>query len=119
MKKRRSGGRYGAVTAWPGSTLVVDVGAAVLGVIGFGVAQGLGTFLAEADRFDLVGIDAQQGHHACHGIRTALAQSQIIFGAAAGVGVAFHANLLALVAGQVVGMHLDDAAVLFGHRVAV
>lgn len=45
--------------------------------------------LADSGSIDLVVADAQQGHHATHGVRTTLAKGQVVLGAAAFVGVAF------------------------------
>src|SRR5690606_7027598 len=106
-------------TGMPILLLINDVSAAVLCVIGFSVAQGARTLLAEADGFDLTGIDAQQAHHARNGFRTTLAQRQVVFGTPACVGVALNANTLLRIAAQVVRMHFHDAAVLIGNGVAV
>src|SRR5690606_20932633 len=99
--------------------LVLDISAAVLRVVGLGGAGGAGLFLAEADGFDLRVADAQPGHHAAHGVGTAVAQGQLVFGPAASGSVALDLDTLLLVGSQVAGVGLDQATVLVGHRVAV
>src|SRR5690606_5326534 len=112
--------RHGvAATAVSLLLLINDVCAAVFRVVGFSVAHGARTFLTEADRFDLAGVHAQQAHHARYGFRTTLAQGQVVLGTTPGVGVAFDAHPLLRVVAQVAGVHLNQAAVLFRHRVAV
>src|SRR3546814_7640400 len=72
-----------------------------------------------ADGFDLRVADAQQGHHAAHSVGAALAQGQIVFGAAAFVSVALDLHALLLVRSQVAGVGFNQIAVLVGHGVAV
>src|SRR5690554_3439027 len=90
MKNAAAVDRHGATgTAVPILLLINNICAAVLGVVGFGVARGTWAFLTETDGLDLAGVDTQQAHHARNGFRTTLAQCQVVLGSAAGVSVPF------------------------------
>jgi hypothetical protein len=93
--------------------------AAGFSIVGFGVTRSARALLAEADGFDLVAVDAQQVHHAGNRVGTTLAQGQVVFRAATGVGIAFDANLLLRVAREIRGVHFHQAAILLRHGVAV
>jgi hypothetical protein len=69
-------------------------------------------FFAEADRFDLVFLDAEQAQRTLDGFGTLLAERQVVFAAAALVGIALEQHLEALVGDQVLGVGGDQILVL-------
>jgi hypothetical protein len=69
-------------------------------------------FFTQADRFDLVVLDAEQGQRTLDGFGTLLAERQVVFAAAALVGIALDQHLEALVGGQVLGVGGDQILVL-------
>src|SRR5512133_407076 len=69
--------------------LVDDVGAAVLGPRRLVMSHGARFFLAEADCFDLLLGHAEQAQPALDRIGALLPQRQVVFAAAAFVGIAF------------------------------
>ena len=75
------------------------------------MARVLRLFLAQADGFDLVFLDAQQGEGALDGFGALLAQRQVVFAAATFVGIALNQDLEALVGNQVFGMSSNQIAV--------
>jgi hypothetical protein len=76
------------------------------------VAGILRLFFTEADRFDLVFLDAEQGQRTLDGFGTLLAERQVVFTAAALVGVALEQHFEALVGNQVLGVGGDQILVL-------
>src|SRR6185295_11553624 len=94
---------------------VKDVAAPVLGPRAFVVAVGLRLLLAEAHRLDLVLARAEQDQHFLHAVGAALAEADVVLAAAALVGVALDHHARARVLAQVLGVRLDQAAVLVLH----
>ncbi len=78
----------------------------------FVVTRVLRLFLAQADGFDLVILDAEQGQRTLDGFGTLLTERQVVFAAATLVGITLDQHLEALVGGQVLGVSGDQILVL-------
>ncbi len=87
---------------------VHDFHAPVQGVALFVLAGGGRTFLAVADDPDLLGRNTHGDHHLAHGIGPALAQGDVVFAAAALVGMPLQLGDGPPVAGQGAGVGFDD-----------
>ena len=64
----------------------------------FVVSRILRLLFTQADRFDLVVLDAEQGQRTLDGFGTLLAERQVVFAAAALVGIALTSTLKPLLA---------------------
>src|SRR5438552_6239530 len=96
------------------ASAIHDVAAAVFGPRSLVVASGLRLLLAEAHRLDAVLADAEQRHDLRHAVGAALAQRDVVLGAAALVGIALDHDLEAGVRAQVVGVGFDQLLALGG-----
>src|SRR5690606_10677824 len=123
LKQQRRNGRTvcGAVslTYKAGLTLIVNVCATVFSIGFFCGAFCFWTLFTEADCFDLVRAYTLLCQLVGDGDRATLTQCQVVFGAAACIGVAFNANTLVGVSGQVLSVHLYNRLILLFNNVAI
>src|SRR3954464_8817979 len=91
--------------------VVEHVVAAVLRPAAFGVVGAHRLLLAEAHRFDLAFLGAEQDQRALHRVGATLAEAEVVLAAAALVGVALEQHLRARVLAQVLGVRLDQPLV--------
>src|SRR3989442_7136443 len=93
----------------PGCLLaaIEDVAAAVLGpggLVRFGIAR---LFIAEAYRLDLLLLHAQNSERALDALGALVAEREIVFAAAALVGVALHDDMRVAVVAQIAAVRFD------------
>src|SRR5690606_15436846 len=99
--------------------LINDISAAILCVIGLGIAHCARALLTKTDGLDLPCVHAKQVHHARYRFGTTLAQCQVVLGTTPCVSMAFDAHSLLRVAAKIVRVHFNHTAILLRYGIAV